>query len=103
MDPMSRVLFVIFCLCGFLQASAQQKEKPFDSLVNKLEINSGYRFYYDRKQTSDLQIPTLPANAELAIILEVVLKGTGLDYSIDSKKRVFISLAPIYTGVAKGF
>ncbi|ULQ51308.1 TonB-dependent receptor [Flavihumibacter fluvii] len=84
-----RVLIVAFLLGLFLQGSFAQKRSAFDSLVNVLEQKHGVRFFYNPRQTADIDIPAL--NGSLDEVLQKLLEGSGLTYNKDRKNRVFIT------------
>ena len=98
----------MFCFCLSMMvlqlAMAQQQASSFDSLVNVMERNSSYRFYYDKKLTSTIELKAIDPNADARSMLEQILKGTGFSFAIDQRNRVFITQGqPILTGPAKGF
>jgi hypothetical protein len=84
-------------------AFAQVRKSAFDSLINRVEAQTGYRVYYDPRQTAGIRVPPLPDTTDLTRILGAVLEGTGLRFTLDEKQRVFISSIPVYTKVAPGF
>ena len=87
-------MFTIFFLLALLSGTkvyAQEKQSGFDSLVTSIEKNSTYKIYYDRKQTSLLAIPAIPAGADAEATLKAALAGTGFNYTIDPSGRIFIT------------
>lgn len=84
-------------------AFAQVSRSAFDSLINRVEARTGYRFFYDPRQTAGIRVPQITDTTDLSRILGPVLDGTGLRYTVDEKQRVFISTLPVYTRVAPGF
>jgi hypothetical protein len=101
-NNMIRIFLAISLLILFLSADAQQLS-PFDSLVLRLESKTGYKFYYDRKQTRDVVVPLESADMGTDSLLAIILRKSGLVHTIDRYGRVFIATPPLYTAPAKGF
>jgi len=90
---MVRWMTLMFAALLFLgnDLAAQDKTSGFDSLVNVIEKNSRFRFYYDRKLTSHLSISSIPSGADEETSLKAVLAGTGFNYSIDPNGKIFFT------------
>jgi hypothetical protein len=94
-DGMNSRWMIICCSLFFSFAGqAQQKTNAFDSLVQVIEKRTDYRFYYDRRQTSVLEVDSSYDLQRIELVLKSILNGTGLNFSIDERKRVFISQGP---------
>ncbi|HTQ66821.1 MAG TPA: TonB-dependent receptor [Puia sp.] len=96
------LLIFFFVLMGFNGiVSAQQNKQALitanfqsvaiDSFAYELEIQSGYRFYYDPSRFDSLRI-TLSVNQQpLMKVLDLAFAGTNFYFSTDASGRVFIS------------
>lgn len=84
----SIVLIGFFAIALSVNTQAQQRT-AFDSLVQVLEQKHGVRFFYNPRQTADLEIPAI--NGSLEEVLKTVLEGSGLSFTTDKRNRVFIS------------
>ena len=84
---MKKIILIAFISCLAGSSLAQQKS-AFDSLVNVLEKKFEVRFYYDSKFTDGLDI--IPSSGKLEKVLKTTLEGSGLNFYIDKKRRVFI-------------
>ncbi|UZR97242.1 TonB-dependent receptor [Chondrinema litorale] len=80
---------------------AQQNEQPlltvnlsnahFEELVNSIESQSNYRFYFDTLNTDTLLVNVQMQNKTINIILDEVLKGDEFNYSVDKENHVFVT------------
>lgn len=97
-----RFLYFAFALLLFSAAGqAQTSNTPLISghftqvklaqLLEQLEKQSGYRFYYDTLQFDSLKIDLEVKDQTLQAVLEKAFKNTGINYAIDQQKNVFIS------------
>lgn len=75
----------------------------FDELVQAIEAQSPYRFYYDRRWTDSLTV-NVAGEKTVDKILEEVFTDTRLHFAISPDNRVFITLErPILTELPPGF
>ncbi len=81
------VLFTVL-LSGNLFA---QNRSAFDSLINLLEKNHPYSFFYDATLTKQIEIDASSYVGSLDQILARVLDQTGLVFVKDNQGRIFIS------------
>ena len=63
----------------------------FPRLVDYLEKNTPFTFYYDPKEVDSILVNIQVTNASLRQLLDLVFQGTALHYAIDSSRRVFVS------------
>ncbi len=84
---MKKIILIAFISCLAGSSQAQQKS-AFDSLINVLEKKFEVRFFYDTKFTDGLDI--IPSSGKLEEVLKATLEGSGLNFYIDKKRRVFI-------------
>ena len=92
--------FVLVCL-SLLPAFAQGQrhppisgrfaDMPFDKMVESIEQQTSYRFFYDRQFTDSLSVNTDAGNRRLHDILDDVFDGTLFHYAIGPDLRVFIT------------
>lgn len=76
----------------------------FPRLVDYLEKNTPFTFYYDPKEVDSIFINIQVTNASLRQLLDLVFQGTALHYAIDSSGRVFVSnRVTIRTALPPGF
>ena len=80
-------LFIIMVSCSL----SAQTRSAFDTLINVLEKNHPYTFYYDAKLTEKIEIDSTSYTGTLDEILLKVLDQTGLFFIKDNKGRIFIS------------
>lgn len=62
----------------------------FPALIDQIESNSSYHFYYDITQIDTLRVSVKAERASLKTVLQDALKNTGFSYAIDSN-RIFIT------------
>lgn len=84
----------ISCLCGYAQqrATVEVKNASLEEVFSAIEKQTPYRFAY-RNTLVENQPPVSVSlrNAEVTTILNAVLKGTSLDYSIVSDQSIVIN------------
>lgn len=94
------IAFFVLTAAAFNCASAQSAyplvTASFDSariekFLNILEQQTGYHFYYDTTQLDTTRIVLSVKDQPLPEVLELGLKNTGLLFTIDNQKNVFIS------------
>lgn len=110
---MRHYLLIVCTVAAFVNVARGQDKKtvtgnfisiPFNQFVQEVETQTGSHFYYDAAQTDSVKITHRAIQESLADLLEVVLKNTGLRYSIDDDGRVFITRQTvIFTGLPPGF
>ncbi|WP_246455297.1 TonB-dependent receptor [Hymenobacter citatus] len=73
-------------------------DEPFEILVQKVEAQSTYHFYYDTTQVQGLRITIQVVGQPLPSVLKAVLKDSKLYFAIDEQHNVFITKGtPVYT------
>jgi hypothetical protein len=98
---MKGVLFVaLTCLLILIQlpSQAQQRLKggrlsnaSFENLVEAIEQQTDYRFYYSQTWTDSLVINVDLAGKSVADVLSEIVSGTSLHFAIDGSHRVFVT------------
>lgn len=96
--------YFCFTVCLLLLNSAVHAQKNTNPLVSgvydsipvqqfliQLEKQSGYRFYYDTLQFDSIKINISVKDQPLLNVLELAFKNTGLTYSADKQKNIFIT------------
>ncbi|WP_417575073.1 carboxypeptidase-like regulatory domain-containing protein [Negadavirga shengliensis] len=63
----------------------------FERFAQMVEERSPYRFYFSKSDTDSLEINISVSNATIEEVLENILRGSELHFSIDRENRVFIS------------
>jgi hypothetical protein len=63
----------------------------FERLVNQLESNTSYRFFFKNTDVQDLVVNLSARDNSIQQLLEGVFDNTNLRFSIDDQKRVFIT------------
>lgn len=103
MKHLYSIIVLILIVCFGRQASAQNSNNAyplisglFDSIsVEKflltIEKQTGYHFYYDTLQFDSLKISIAFQNLPLNIVLNKAFENTGINYSSDNKRNIFIS------------
>lgn len=62
-----------------------------DNFLQALEKQTGYHFYYDTLQFDSAKVNLSVKDQVLSEVLELAFKNTGLGYTIDKQKNIFIS------------
>jgi len=76
----------------------------FQRLVDYLEKNTPFTFYYDPKEVDSISVNIQVTNASLRQLLDLAFQGTALHYAIDASGRVFVSnRVTIRTELPPGF
>ena len=94
-------IFILVC-CLNLNAkvfsqkiSLESKKKPIEVVFKLIEKQSGYSFIYAKEQiVGVLPIELSIENVELPTVLNLIFKGTGLDYTI-SEKNIIIKVRTV--------
>src|SRR5690606_4590697 len=69
----------------------------FDELVESIERQSGYRFFYDKRWTDSLSVDVVAERMSVNDLLEKILTDTDLYFAIGSHKQIFITKErPVY-------
>ncbi len=103
---MIRVSLAFLCLfLSFSQALwAQESEEKitglypglsFDRFARQIESSTSYTLFYDKAAMDTVQVNLSAKDNTLAQLLETILEGSKWKYTIDSKKRVFITYGKI--------
>lgn len=104
------VMFLTFFFA--LTAKAQQSARitghfsgmTFDELVEAIEKQTSYRFYYDKRWTDTLKVNASGEGEMIGPLLEHVFANTMLYFTIDPQNRIFITRErQILPGLAPGF
>jgi hypothetical protein len=107
-------LSLLLMLCLGTAALAQEEKDTLvtgrfekvrlTQLLRQVEAQTPYHFYYDSTQIDSIEV-TLSVTAQpLSKVLEAVLKGTDIRFSIDRDKRVYLSRTfQIVTTLPAGF
>ncbi len=93
-----RFLFFTMFLCS-IQTFAQTRERlsinfqddSFEKFVAEIESKTNYRFYYDPASTDSLRVSISAQGKPINTILDELLLGTLLRFSIDNKGNIFIT------------
>src|ERR1700749_4501565 len=100
MDFLNNKLPLLACLllAGFMVRAQEAGSKPvtlhltqsnYAGILNELEKQTGYRFYYD---TADLDTTKIDVNVDrvpLEKVLDQVFTGTEISYTFDRHQHVF--------------
>ena len=108
-----RYLTPLFCLI-FLATSLYGQRTPritgtfngasFDQLVDAIESQTPYRFYYDKKWTDTLRVTLAAGQKTVSNVLEEVFQNTALYFTVDRDNRIFITRErQILAGLPPGF
>ncbi|MEO6818860.1 MAG: TonB-dependent receptor [Ginsengibacter sp.] len=106
-----KLITVILIMCISV-VHAQEKneitgnfiESTFDDFVNKIEAQTSYTFYYDRKTMDSFRVTIQIKDAFLSSLLNKVFENTQFEFSIDKKNNVFITRGkPIALNLPPGF
>jgi len=84
-------IFLLIVLFQLAEGLIAQTKSPFDSLVSILEKNHSHVFYYDKKQTNQLDVKSINSSASLDEILMKLFEGTDYVFLKDKQSRVFIT------------
>ena len=102
-------LIVAMVLCHSLAAQqhglidGRFEGAHFDELVNSIEQQSGYRFYYDKRWTDSLSVSVVANRTSVHELLEKVFANTDLYFAIDAGKQIFITKErPVYAQLPPG-
>jgi len=80
------------------------KPTPIADVLKELEKQTGYRFYYDTADFDSTKITIKAARQLFYKVLDEAFRGTGISYSIDRHRQVFIGKGEaIHTGLPDGF
>ena len=105
------VFFLILIVSS--RANAQRKEQlisgnfskiPFEQFVQRVERESSYRFFYDKRAIDTLLVDVSASQDPLNVVLTKILEGTTMHFAIDPANRVFITSGrPILAELPPGF
>ena len=94
------ILFAALLFTCISSLHAQEKnlisgnfvQSTFDDFINKIESQTDYTFYYDRKNLDSLRITIEVKSVFLSSLLNKVFEKTQFEYSIDKSNNIFISI-----------
>ena len=66
----------------------------FERFASQIEARTPYRFFFDEQELSEIQVNISAKDNTLPQILAGIFEGSDFKYSIDGKKRIFISKNP---------
>ncbi|MEZ0487822.1 TonB-dependent receptor [Fibrella aquatica] len=103
MSPLYRIIALSLGLLGFLLPAYAQTtaNKPIsgdfqnlrlEQLVQRLEAQTPYRFYYNPTYADSVLIGARVENQPLRTVLQRVFEGTNYGYALDNEGRVYITL-----------
>ena len=80
------------------------KQASMANVLQEVERQSGYRFYYDTADLDTTKIDIRVQQEPFYKVLDEIFSGTGLGYSIDRRHEVFIAKGGVVdTGLPPGF
>src|ERR1700733_4016720 len=94
------VYYIISCLMlSSITASAQNKWSvtgdftgySFQKLVQEIESQTDYYFYYDSSETDSIRINLRADHLSLQQVLDTIFMGSDLHYTIRDGKYVIVS------------
>ena len=91
------LLLSLFLVSTPLKAQQQQlisghfTSMKFDQIVEAIEQQTHYRFYFDKAWTDSLTVTLDVERKPVGEILEEIFRGTLLHYAIDPDNRIFIT------------
>lgn len=98
---MKYLVFTILIFCLLLTGVSAQNTIPLisgdynnlsaEKLLLALEKQSGYHFYYDSTQLDTAKISLSIKDQPLPAVLDLIFLNTGIGYSIDNHRNIFIS------------
>ncbi|MBX3257643.1 MAG: SusC/RagA family TonB-linked outer membrane protein [Chitinophagaceae bacterium] len=85
------------------EISLSVKKEPLRRVLSLIEKNSDYRFLYSDDPVFEQSRVTLKVqNASLTAVMDRILEGTGLAYTINNNELVVLSFAPAPLAIVKG-
>lgn len=76
---------------SFPQVTGEFNNVSIDAFLQSLEKQTGYHFYYDTLQFDSAKVTLSVKNQALPEVLDLAFKNTGIGYTIDKQKNIFIS------------
>lgn len=106
-----RVVYVLLFTIVFLPLAAQDGETvsvrlenaKFETLVEELERQSSFRFFYKSEWTDSLAVTVTATNSRITRVLEQVFEGTTLQFSIYENNVYITKARPILTELPIGY
>jgi len=100
----SRLLLACFAMLMVFSLNAQQKTNAFDSLVHEIEGRTEYKFFYDPKQTANIEVDPVFNMQDIPLALKQMLQGTGLYFPWTTANGSFITRsAPLLTTLPSNY
>ncbi|HEX3080131.1 MAG TPA: STN domain-containing protein, partial [Puia sp.] len=98
---MKPIFYYIISLCLFAGSTASAQNKwsitgdfsgdSFQKLVQEIESQTDYYFYYDSAQTDSLRVTLHADHFSLQQVLDAVFKGSDFRYTIRDEKYVIVT------------
>jgi hypothetical protein len=104
-------LFCLLLLADRSLAQSNEREKvtldwkgtSIIEILNEMEKQTGYRFFYDTADFDSTRTDIKVMRQPFYTVLDEILSGTGITYSIDRYRHVFVGKGEaIHTGVTAG-
>ncbi|EAZ81241.1 TonB-dependent receptor [Algoriphagus machipongonensis] len=98
---MRKVLLLVSFICCFSFAQAQNTNSQkisgtflgmsFERFAEKIESETPFKLYYKNSDVEEIQVNLQANDSDIGALLREILSNTGLTYSIDNSKRIWIS------------
>ncbi|WP_192346093.1 carboxypeptidase-like regulatory domain-containing protein [Algoriphagus sp. Y33] len=97
---MKRILSLFVLVLFFAETNAQTTTTKlsgmylgmtFERFAERIESETEFKFYYKKKDVENIQVNLQATDSDLKMILNQVFENTGLIYSIDASKRIWVS------------
>lgn len=107
-----RISLLIIVLCYFIKPvlgqdrliSISVTNASLHDFVTELETLSDYRFFFAPEETDSLRITLTVERKTVVQIIEIALKGTQFQFSVDGNNYVYIKrISPILVDLPPGF
>src|SRR5580698_9138540 len=108
-------ILTVICIVFLAGQSAAQKKPTaaltldlhqvtYNDLLKEMEKQTGYRFFYDTADFDTTKLDITVQAQPLSTVLQSVFAGTGISFSVDRFRHVFIAKGDaINTGLPEGF
>ncbi len=90
------IIFVLFFFTSTAQSeknyiSGQYNDLSLTEFINRIESQTSYHFFYNKKNTDSVKVNVNIKKVDITKVMEDILMGTGLNFSIDKFNRAFIT------------